>query len=599
MITYQLRFFFVLMLSIGCSWASVPLAILSKSPPNLPIPAAVQTKLAGSPLASYFLPPVRIVWQSDSGVANADSLLKPKPGQAVLKEPSPPCGLTATADKSAAVLLDFGVEIQGYLELFTPMAKDKTPPPLRVRFGESVAEAMAELGGKQNAQNDHAVRDQTVVLPWLGKKTVGPSGFRFVRLDATDPKHPVELSQVQAVLVLRDLPYIGSFSCNDERLNRIWRTGAYTVHLNMQEYLWDGIKRDRLVWLGDMHPEVSTINAVFGQTDVVPRSLDLIREVTLPTEWMNGISSYSMWWVLIQEDWWMHHGNRPYLMAQKDYLRGLLRHLAKFVDANGKETLNGMRFLDWPSSGNKEAVHAGLQAMMLMTMESGARLSTTLGDTETAQLCRDLAARLRRHVPSDNGIKQAAALQALAGLREAGEVSSHVLKKDGPKGLSTFYGFYVLQALAKSGDTDTALDFISTYWGAMLDYGATTFWEDFDLAWTNNATRIDELAPPGKKDLHGDCGAYCYEGFRHSFCHGWASGPTAWLSQHVLGVQPLEPGCRRVLVDPKLGRLQWAEGAYPTPLGPIKVRHERRADGAIRSTINAPSGIKVERKRKQ
>jgi len=47
------------------------------------------------------------------------------------------------------------------------------------------------------------------------------------------------------------------------------------------------------------------------------------------------------------------------------------------------------------------------------------------------------------------------------------------------------------------------------------------------LAWTKDATRIDELVPEGKKDIHGDCGAYCYEGFRHSLCHGWASGPTA------------------------------------------------------------------------
>jgi hypothetical protein len=251
--------------------------------------------------------------------------------------------------------------------------------------------------------------------------------------------------------------------------------------------------------------------------------------------------------------------------------------------------------LDWPSSDNKEAIHAGLQAMMLMTMESGARLCTTLGDAETAKLCRNTAASLRRHVPADNGVKQAAALQALAGMRPPAEVSQQVLKKDGPKGLSTFYGFYVLQALAKSGDTDTALDFISQYWGGMLDYGATTFWEDFDLAWTNNAARIDQLVPPGKKDLHGDYGAYCYEGFRHSFCHGWASGPTAWMSQHVLGIQPLEPGFKLVRIVPQLGRLQWAEGNYPTPLGVIQVRHEKRADGTVRSTIKAPKGVKVVR----
>ena len=109
---------------------------------------------------------------------------------------------------------------------------------------------------------------------------------------------------------------------------------------------------------------------------------------------------------------------------------------------------------------------------------------------------------------------------SLAGMTDAKITSDTVLKVGGPRDISTFYGFYVLQALPKSGDSDTALDFIRTYWGAMLDFGATTFWEDFNLQWTNNAGRIDELVPSGKKDIHGDYGAYCYVGFRHSLCHG-------------------------------------------------------------------------------
>ena len=453
---------------------------------------------------------------------------------------------------------------------------------------------MAELGERE-AQNDHAVRDQTVVLPWLGKKTVGASGFRFVRIDATDPKTPVSLSQVRAVLQMRDVPRVGSFRCSDERLNKIWETGAYTVQLNMQEYLWDGIKRDRLVWIGDMHPEVSTINAVFGFNEVVPKSLDLTRDVTPVNTWMNGISSYSMWWVLIHEEMWMHHGDRKYLEAQQSYLTPLLKKLAGLIGPDGKERIDGMRFLDWPSSPNKQGVTAGLQGLLVMTLDSGARMMGALGDKETATLCTDAAARGRKVVPDVNASKSGAALLALAGMMDAKKTSDDVLKVGGPKGVSTFYGFYVLQALAKSGDTDTALDFIRTYWGAMLDFGATTFWEDFNLEWTKNAGRIDELVPPGKKDLHGDFGDYCYLGFRHSLCHGWASGPTAWLSQNVLGVRPLEPGCKRVRITPQLGQLTWAEGTYPTPLGPIKIRHEKLPNGTVKSDIQAPDGVVVER----
>ncbi|NLX55270.1 MAG: alpha-L-rhamnosidase [Planctomycetaceae bacterium] len=565
------------------------------TPPDTTLPPGIEPA-ERSPISSYFVAPTRVVWQADQGVQNADSLVQPHVGQPVLKEPRPACTLATASGAQGGILLDFGRELHGYVELFTPMTPEQTKlRRVRVRFGESVSEAMAELGGPQNAGNDHAIRDQVVTLPWLGKKIVGPSGFRFVRIDAMESEVSVQLSQVRAVLQLRAVPQIGSFRCNDERLNQIWQTGAYTVHLNMQEFLWDGIKRDRLVWIGDMHPEVSTINAVFGFNEVVPRSLDLTRDVTPVTEWMNGISSYSMWWVLIHEELWMHYGDREYLAAQRPYLTALLRRLADLVGPDGKERIEGTRFLDWPSSSNPQGVTAGLQGLLVMSLESGARLLTVLGDKETAELCTAAAARGRHVVPDANRSKSGAALLSLAGMSDAKRVSEEVLKVGGPRDISTFYGFYVLQALAKSGDTDTALDFIRSYWGAMLDLGATTFWEDFNLEWTDNAARIDELVPPGKKDVHGDYGAYCYVGFRHSLCHGWASGPTAWLSQHVLGVTPLEPGFRRVRIAPQMGDLHWAEGDYPTPLGPIHVRHERRSDGTIESAVTAPAGIAVER----
>jgi alpha-L-rhamnosidase len=43
-------------------------------------------------------------------------------------------------------------------------------------------------------------------------------------------------------------------------------------------------------------------------------------------------------------------------------------------------------------------------------------------------------------------------------MMDAKQKSDTVLKAGGPKGISTCHGFYVLQALAKSGEADTALD---------------------------------------------------------------------------------------------------------------------------------------------
>lgn len=579
--------------------SATPSATPPRSPASpageFPLPPALagQAAPAPSPVAAASLAPKRVLWQSASGVKDAASLVGKSGGQAALTSPTAPCMLSSDAQHTASILLDFGVELHGSIELVTPRTKDKHPRQVRLSFGESASEAMAELGDK-GAQNDHALRDQVVTLPWLGRITVGQSGFRFVRIDAL-PGEPVALQEVRAILQIRSLPYLGSFACDDERLNRIWQVGAYTVHLNMQEYLWDGIKRDRLVWIGDMHPETSTINAVFGANAVVPRSLDFTRDLTPVNTWMNGISSYSMWWVLIHEQWWMNHGDRTYLAAQRPYLKALLAKLAGLIGPDGRERIDGNRFLDWPSSPNKQGVTAGLQALLVMTLEAGQRMLIELEETDTARLCAEAAARGRRIVPEPNGSKSGAALQVLAGMRDAREAAAKILKPGGAAGVSTFYGFYVLQALARAGETEAALEIIRTYWGAMLDRGATTFWEDFDLAWLEGSGRIDEITPAGLKDIHGDFGAYCYIGFRHSLCHGWASGPTAWLSETVLGVQPLAPGCARVRVAPQLGKLKWAEGTYPTPHGLLRVRHERRADGTIDSRIDAPPGVAIVR----
>ena len=542
-----------------------------------------------------YLSPQRIVWvQQDGGaeIRHSERLLEKGLGQSDLNG-GMACILKSTETAKPAILLDFGRELQGGIQLITAIDGPNRPIKVRVRLGESAEEAMSEINAESGATNDHAMRDFEVVLPWLGVLEVGNSGFRFARIDLVTPDVSLYLREVNAIFEYRDIPYLGSFNSSCERLNNIWMTGAYTVHLNMQEYLWDGIKRDRLVWVGDLHPEVMTVNTVFGNQEVVRKSLDLAKERTPLPGWMNGMSSYSIWWILIQHDWFMYQGDRVYLEAQKDYLKGLLDFMKTKVGHDGKENLDGGRFLDWPSSENREGIHAGLQAMMVMGFDAGANLCDILGEKEAAKSSREMAALMRKYVPSANECKQAAALMAMAGIIPAQKANDEVLSVGGAKNFSTFYGYYMLEAQAMAGAYQTAIDNIRTYWGGMLDFGATTFWEDFNLDWTVNAAPIDELVPEGKIDIHGSYGAYCYVKFRHSLCHGWASGPTSWLTRHVLGFEVIEPGCKVLRIKPNLGDLSWAEGTLPTPMGLVWVRHEKQQDGSIKTKIKSPKGIKI------
>ncbi len=539
------------------------------------------------PRQRRYLSPVGIIWQSGepSAPRNSESLLRDDPGQAVLGAEDL-CTLANQGGKSADLLLDFGREIHGGVQIITGNTLDNKPVTVHVRFGESAGEAMGA------PDNDHAMHDLMVPLSWLGCAEVGNTGFRFVRIEVVGENAWVEIKAVRAVLLWRDLEYQGDFECNDELLNRIWRTGAYTVHLCMQDFLWDGIKRDRLVWIGDMHPEASVVATVFGGHPIVPASLDLIRDATKLPGWMNGISSYSIWWVLIQDFWYARNGDMEYLRRQRSYLLGLMDLLRSRVGEDGREALDGMRFLDWPSWGNEAAIHAGLHALLAMAMDAGARLCDYLGENAAAGQCLETRKRIGRYVPAVGNSKQANALAVLAGLADATEVNRRVLAVDPYSRLSTFYGYYVLEARAAAGDYAGCLAVIRKYWGAMLDLGATTFWEDFNLDWTPGAAGIDRLVPEGMKDIHGDFGDHCYRGFRHSLCHGWSAGPTAWLSEHVLGIRPVQPGFAEVRVEPNLAGLEWACGAVPTPHGLLRVRHVRTATGGVDSTIDLPHGVR-------
>ena len=367
---------------------------------------------------------------------------------------------------------------------------------LRIRFGESATEAMSEPGGPGGATNDHACRDWTISVRQLSMTPVGETGFRFVRIDLLTEGAGMQFCAAKAILLYRDIPYLGSFSCSDPLLNRIWETGAYTVHLNMQQYIWDGVKRDRLVWIGDLHPELSTIQAVFGDQQVIRDSLDLVTSQTPADQWMNDIPTYSMWWIVIQHDYYMQFGDRAYLARQLPYLKKLTENLSAHIGPDGKDCTPENRFLDWPTKGDPAAVDMGIQALHILAARASSRIFRALGEEALAQQAESDCTRLLQYRPEHCASKQAAALAALAGLLDAADANETILKKGGAAGLCCFMGYYVLLAQAAAQDYAGALDMLRAYWGGMLRLGATTFWEDFDLRWMENAAPIDRLAQP-------------------------------------------------------------------------------------------------------
>lgn len=344
---------------------------------------------------------------TEKGVVDSKYFLCDKEAQAVFNDEQ-----CAVIKDGGYIVLDFGKELNGGIVITTQSVSNDNAK-YRIVFGESVMEALSELGNK-NSGNHHSIRDMIVDAVFLCTQRFGSTGFRFVKLEAIGTD--ITVRAVKAVPEIRELDYLGSFECDDELLNKIWTTGAYTVQLNMHDYLWDGVKRDRLVWVGDMHPEISVIKFVFGDDVCVRKSLDFIKKSTPPTKWMNNIPTYSMWWIIIHYDWYMYWGDFEYLKEQKSYMLTLADTIFDLVDGDfDKENVNSW-FVDW-SSREQEGEKEGVISITCIALNCLKKIFMIFDEAEYAEKCGYYHKRLQTQMVSDDVIlnNRICALSFLAG----------------------------------------------------------------------------------------------------------------------------------------------------------------------------------------
>lgn len=447
----------------------------------------------------------------------ADHLYEKQPLQIGLSERK-----TTVLETNDYLILDFGAEVCGGVRILTYHASNVS---VRIRFGESLGECCSDLGGTTNATNDHSLRDFSVDLQHYSDMTFGQTGFRFVRLDASGH---LELKCIVATNHMLKQPSRYRYEGRDQTIRAIYNAAKRTIDLcASQGWVWDGIKRDRLVWIGDMAPEVIALTTLYGRLACIERSLDFVKDQTPLPGWMNGMPAYSMWWMIILSEYYERTGARDYVGRQMAYLSELIRQMDGCIRADG--TLDyPSYFVDWPTHGQPDE-QMGVRAINVIALTKAIRLLRAF--EQDASLAEELLARLRKIEIVVQKSKQVLALKYFAtGLSEC---EREMLVAGGAQGMSTFMSYYILTAVA-SFDKTQAVEMMKEYFGGMLDKGATAFWEDFDLEWCKNSSRIDEFPKENEQDLHGGFGAFCYQGFRHSLCHGWSAGVIGFMKEQNL-----------------------------------------------------------------
>jgi alpha-L-rhamnosidase len=392
--------------------------------------------------------------------------------------------------------------------------------------------------------------------------------------------------------------YGGSFESSDPMLNRIWETGAYTAHLCMQDGIWDASKRDRARWMGDTDVSGRVIEDVFGDKPLMEDTLNRLMGPAPIDQHVNGIPGYSSFWFTEVADYYRHTGSKEFLESEHERLVQLLNYVDGEFDARGvfANTRKQWLYVDWSPdlNGDTPETRRATTLEFYRAYREAVWLLRQLGDNANADKYQARAAAIEAGTqkylldPATEtyGLRwqtnAAAVISGAAGPQQYPTIWNHVLSNVGHVKynaliITPYYNYYVIRAMAEMNHRKDALAWIRQYWGGMINEGATSFWEGYDPSWY-------------KGNFHAALQADDGSGYFVSLAHGWSSGPTAWLMEQVLGIQPTGPGFSTVNIRPDLADLSWAKGAEPTPHGPLNV-DIRRTASKVAVTVDVPEGV--------
>lgn len=536
-------------------------------------------------LAHTYLPAVKVqdVYAGNGSFENVEALT------AAGANPQHEFGVRLVDDPAGrfvpGITLDFGREVNGRVQL---VSDSDEPVTVSIAYGESLGEL----------NNEPYLGVDPLTLPAQGTGVGPKSAFRYARVRfLAGPLH-TRFKTIRLEDIYYPVHYLGSFESSDPLLNRIWETGVYTSHLCMQDDLWDAPKRDRARWMGDTDVSGRVIDAVFADHFLLEDTLTrLIGNGEKP---VNGIPGYSSYWFTETADYLKHEGRTEYVQQEHQQLLNLLHVMDMDFDAQN-QFINHTKewlYVDWTIglNGDTPETRKATTFEYVRAFRDGAWLLRQIGDTQNAEHFEkraDAIAQAYQATAFADGsygprwqTNAMAVLAEVATPEQYGSIWSNVLAHVGettyrPDVISPYYGSYVLDAMAEMNHREAALKWIREYWGGMIAEGATSFWEAYDPAWP-------------KDDPHVDLQADDEAGYQTSLAHGWSSGPSYWLMEQVLGIQPTGVGFAKTTIRPDLVDLQWARGTEPTPQGLLKVDlSHNHAEHSLHVTVELPAGIEA------
>jgi hypothetical protein len=353
-----------------------------------------------------------------------------------------------------------------------------------------------------------------------------------------------------------DTEFAGSFECDDDDYNILWKKGARTAYLCMRDWFYDCPDRERVGFWGDGTPEMNQCFYAFDS-----KSHRLAKELVLrpldakfyPGQQMEFLGEYGLWYYYLQT------GDIESIKSVYDSTKSFL--FKTYKPGNKKQ------WYDWGKDNKDIAViETCFMYIDLGTLKKIALISGHASDTMQINAKLDSIKNMfhkrfwKGSFYMSDQVKEpddrANAMAINAGLADKStweSIYQNVLTKKTFS--SSFFDRWVFEALCLIGKEEYALLRMSNRYKTMIPASFTTLWEHYDRWWASWIDAFDDAS---------------------SLNHGW-NPPVINLSQTIAGISPIEPGWNSFHVLPKEAFLKKINVVVPSIKGNINVSINKTA----------------------
>jgi alpha-L-rhamnosidase len=515
---------------------------------------------------------------------------------------------------TVSLLLDQTYNTVAYPELVVSGGKGAS---VKLTYAESLFKDGVK-GNRNEIEGKKIIGNYDIFLPDGGEhrlfRPLWVRTFRYLQLDITTGDDSLMVDDLHGMYTGYPFERKADFASNDPSLREIWDVSWRTARLCAGETYFDCPYYEQLQYEADTRIQCLISLYVTGDDRLMRKALldfyhsrvpEGLTQGRYPSSRLQVIPTFSLWWVSMIHDYWMHRKDDAFIRQFLPAIRGVMDWYEEHIDSS-MQMLGPMPwwgFVDWADAfeggvpaGAADGHSAVISLQYVYTLRQAAEVFDYFGgvgagrkeagrkgagagqESCTAQHYRDLALALGSGVyracydlqkgemgntPEKTTFSQHAGIMAiLAGAIPTTDqrgVMQKILTDSALQQATFYYRFYLTQAMKAVGMQELYYSSL-TPWRNMLRIGLTTF---------------AEKPEPTRSD-----------------CHAWSASPDYDFLATICGIMPDAPGFSKVLIQPALGELKEVRGSMPHPAGMIKVELRKKNDGGIEGEIELPAGLR-------